>query len=73
MELTFKKGVRTAEQDRRDFAAARARWCDGLDLNPSRLVFVDETWAKTNMAPVRRHCRRGERMVGKGGCDPSAP
>ena len=46
-------------------AAARARWRDeqGL-LDPARLVFIDETWAKTNMAPVRGRCRRGERLLG---------
>jgi transposase len=30
-----------------------------------RLVFIDETWAKTNMAPLRGWCRRGERLKAK--------
>jgi len=41
----------------------RQDWFDGqLDLDPARLVFIDETWASTNMA--RRHGRspRGERL-----------
>jgi len=41
----------------------REEWFDGqLDLDPERLVFIDETWATTNMA--RRHGRapRGERL-----------
>ena len=41
----------------------RQAWFDGqLDLNPAQLVFIDETWASTNMA--RRHgcCRRGQRL-----------
>ena len=28
-------------------------------------MFVDETWAKTNMAPLRGWCRRGERLKAK--------
>ena len=41
----------------------RQDWFDGqLDLDPGQLVFIDETWASTNMA--RRHGRspRGERL-----------
>ncbi len=30
-----------------------------------RLVFIDETWAKTNMAPLRGWCRRGKRLKTK--------
>jgi transposase len=28
-------------------------------------VFIDETWTKTNMAPLRGWARRGERLIGK--------
>ena len=28
-------------------------------------MFIDETWAKTNMAPLRGWCRRGERLRAK--------
>ena len=43
-----------AEQDRPDVAAERMRWQeDQKQLDPKRLVFIDETWAKTNMAPAR--------------------
>jgi transposase len=31
-------------------------------LDPDRLVFIDETWAKTNMAPLRGWAPRGERL-----------
>ena len=31
----------------------------------NRLVFIDETWAKTNMAPLRGWCQRGERLKAK--------
>ena len=34
-------------------------------LDARRLVFIDETWAKTNMAPLRGWCRRGERLKAK--------
>ena len=41
----------------------RWAWFEGqLDLDPDRLVFIDETWASTNMA--RRHGRapKGQRL-----------
>ena len=31
-------------------------------IDPSRLVFIDETWTKTNMAPLRGWAPRGERL-----------
>ena len=34
-------------------------------LDPARLVFVDETWAKTNMAPLRGWAPVGERLRAK--------
>ena len=34
-------------------------------VDPSRLVFIDETWAKTNMAPLRGWAPRGQRLKGK--------
>jgi transposase len=33
-----------------------------LDLDPDRLVFIDETWASTNMARTRGRAPRGERL-----------
>ncbi len=33
-----------------------------IDLDPERLVFVDETWASTNMARRYGRCLRGERL-----------
>lgn len=41
----------------------REAWFEGqLDLDPARLVFIDETWAKTNMARRYGRCLRGERL-----------
>ena len=41
----------------------RWAWFEGqIDLDPERLVFVDETWASTNMARRYGRCPRGERL-----------
>ena len=32
-------------------------------IEPERLVFIDETWTKTNMEPLRGWAPRGERLV----------
>ena len=34
-------------------------------IDPSRLVFIDETWTKTNMAPLRGWAPRGQRIRAK--------
>ena len=61
-----KKSVRAAEQDRPDVAAARAAWAQAqAELDPERLVFIDETGTSTNMARLRGRAPRGERLVGK--------
>lgn len=36
-----------------------------LGLDPARLVFIDETWAKTNMTRLRGRAPLGERLVEK--------
>ena len=42
--------------------AAREDWFEGqLDLDPSRLIFIDETGASTKMARLRGRARRGQR------------
>ena len=33
-------------------------------LTPERLVFIDETWTKTNMARLRGRAPRGQRLIG---------
>ena len=46
-------------------AAARDAWQDlQPGLIPERLVFLDETWTKTNMTPLRGRSRRGTRLLG---------
>jgi transposase len=34
-------------------------------IDPARLVFIDETWTKTNMAPLRGWAPCGQRLAGK--------
>ena len=34
-------------------------------LDPRRLVFIDETWAKTNMTRTHGRCAKGQRLVAK--------
>jgi len=54
--------VLPSEQERPDIARFRARWKKYQGrLDPKRLVFIDETWAKTNMAPIRGWALRGRR------------
>ncbi len=63
--LSFKKTVRPAEQMRPDIARKRTRWKARQGrVEPGRLVFIDETWAKTNMAPLRGWDRADERLRG---------
>ena len=55
-----------AEQDRPDVARKRQRWKAHQDrIEPRRLVFIDETWIKTNMAPLRGWGPRGQRLCAK--------
>lgn len=34
-------------------------------IDPRRLVFIDETWAKTNMTPIRGWSPRGSKLIAK--------
>ena len=44
-------------------ARRRARWRRHQGkLDPRRLVFIDETWAKTNMTRTHGRCARGQRL-----------
>ena len=56
--------LRATEQDRPDVDACRAVWrVQQTGLDPERLVFLDETWAKTNMTRPRGRSRRGTRLI----------
>lgn len=57
-----KKTGHAAEQNRPDVLTRRRAWFAGqLDLDPDRLVFVDETGAATNMARRFGRAPRGQR------------
>ena len=58
--------MHAAEQARPDVARKRERWhrYQGR-IDPARLVFVDETWAKTNMTRTHGRALRGQRLVAR--------
>ena len=58
-----KKTLIASERDRPDVAWRRAQWkaYQGR-IDPARLVFIDETWTKTNMAPLFGWAPRGQRL-----------
>src|SRR5712672_979856 len=61
-----KKSLHASEQDRPDVARRRAQWKRHQgSFDPKRLVFIDETWAKTNMTRTHGRAPRGERLVAK--------
>lgn len=52
-----------SEQSRPDVARRRWQWRQRqASIDPARLVFIDETWTKTNMAPLRGWAQRGVRL-----------
>lgn len=58
--------MHASEQDRPDVARRRLRWRKYQGrFDPARLVFIDETWTKTNMAPLRGWAPRGARLLAK--------
>jgi transposase len=60
--VTFKKSAHAAEQDRPDVAAARQAWRElAPQLDPDKLVFIDETGASTKMARLYGRSKRGQR------------
>ena len=52
-----------SEHNRPDIARRRAQWKKYQGwIDPKRLVFIDETWAKTNMTRSHGRCRKGQRL-----------
>jgi transposase len=61
-----RKTIHAAEQDRPDVAERRRVWRRGQAQHDAhRLIFIDETWAKTNMTRLRGRAPRGQRLLGK--------
>lgn len=53
------------EQSRADIAWRRVQWQRWQNrFDPHRLVFIDETWIRTNMAPLRGWGQKGKRLHG---------
>ena len=53
-----------AEQKREDIADERRRWKQAIaDVHPSRLVFLDESGAKTNITRLYGRAPRGQRVI----------
>ncbi len=51
------------EQDRADVLKRRRKWGESqVDLEPERLIFIDETWASTDMTRRNGRARKGERL-----------
>ena len=47
-------------------AERRGAWRAGQpELDARRLIFIDETWAKTNMTRLRGRAPRGARLIGR--------
>jgi transposase len=62
-KITRKKSAHACEQDRPDVVKRRQDRFDGqLDLDPARLVLMDEAWASTNMTRCHGRCVRGQRL-----------
>lgn len=58
--------MHASEQERSDVKQAREDWREGqVGLCSAKLVFIDETWVKTNMARVRGRSARGSRLIGR--------
>ena len=62
----LKKTIFASEQDRPDVAYRRKQWKKYQKrLDPARLVFIDETWAKTNMTPTHGWSKKGKPLLAK--------
>src|SRR4051795_5692683 len=62
--LTFKKkSAYAAEHDRADVLQQCVDWFEAqLDLDPDKLVFVDESFASTQMARLHGRALKGQRL-----------
>src|ERR1700753_1988120 len=61
-----KKSVAAGERDRPDVARRRLQWTKYQGrVKAERLVFIDETWTRTDMGPLRGWAPRGRRLYAK--------
>ena len=67
LKLTRKmKMLIAAEQDREHVQRKRQQWRQTQgEFSPEKVVFIDETWAKTNMTRTNGRAPMGTRVVEK--------
>ena len=59
-----KKTLIAAEQQRPDVAEQREQWAAAqAEIDPAFVVFIDETWAKTNMTRTYGRSPQGTRLI----------
>jgi len=59
-----KKTIFAVEQQREDVVEARRQWsATQLSIDPDQIVFIDETWAKTNMTRTYGRSPQGSRLI----------
>jgi hypothetical protein len=62
----LKKGLHASEQDRAGVAWRRGQWKrHQKKVAARRLIFIDETWAKTNMTRLHGRFARRPRLIAK--------
>ena len=65
-ETRKKKTLIAQEQDRPDVAKKRIEWRDSQgQIDPASVVFIDETWAKTNITRRYGRSEMGSRVIEK--------
>jgi hypothetical protein len=64
LPILLRKSAQAGELLRSDVLMQRQDWFAGqLDLDPRKLVFIDESGASTNLARKGGRCRRGRRLA----------
>ena len=64
--MTFKKTLKSSEQDRPDVVQKREEWREFQKNTPGkRIIFIDESAAKTNMIRLYGRSLRGKRCFDK--------
>jgi len=62
-DTDIKKTLHADEQEREDVRLLREKWLQELPLlDPMKLVFIDESGAKTNMTRLRGRALKGQRL-----------
>jgi transposase len=66
LDLSIKKTLRASEQEREDIAHQRDQWREfQTEVEPCRLIFLDESGVKTNMTRLYGRSLKGKRCYDK--------